>query len=95
LPLHILPGDHDFESGSLADFYNILGAKRLPHAVEVGGRRCLFLDLVSAGTGGPDFSIDDQQRRWLTNELQAAETDKYRPVVFMHAYGPNKNGRKW
>ena len=88
LPLHILPGDHDFESGSLADFYEILGAKQLPHFVKTNGSRCLFLDLVSAGAGGPDFRMDDQQMRWLTNELRATETDKQRPVVFMHAY-PN------
>jgi Icc protein len=88
MPLHILPGDHDFESGSLADFYDILGAKRLPYVVTAGDSRCLFLDLVSAGTGGPDFRIGDQQVRWLANTLQAAETDWHRPVVFMHAY-PN------
>lgn len=88
LPLHILPGDHDFESGSLTDFYEILGAKRLPHAIDVHGSRCLFLDLVSAGTGGPDFRVGEEQMRWLTNRLQTAETDKHRPVVFMHAY-PN------
>jgi 3',5'-cyclic-AMP phosphodiesterase len=88
LPLHILPGDHDFESGSLADFYEILGAKRLPYVTEIGGGRCLFLDLVSTGTGGPDFRLDDQQMRWLSDKLQAAQTDKHRPVVFMHAY-PN------
>ena len=88
LPLHILPGDHDFESGSLADFYGILGAKRLPYVAEIDGSRCLFLDLVSAGSGGPDFRIDDQQMWWLANQLQAAGTDRRRPIVFMHAY-PN------
>jgi Icc protein len=87
-PLHILPGDHDFESGSLAEFYGILGATQLPHAIRTGNTRILFLDLVSAGTGGPDFRIDDQQMQWLTNELQSAETDNHRAVVFMHAY-PN------
>jgi Icc protein len=88
LPLHILPGDHDFESGSLADFYEILGAKRLPHMTKIGGSRSLFLDLVSAGTGGPDFRIDGQQMHWLANQLQAAESDNHSAVVFMHAY-PN------
>jgi Icc protein len=88
LSLHILPCDHDFESGSLADLYEILGAKRLPYVTEIVGSRCLFHDLVSAGTGGPDFRLDDQQMRWLSDELQAAQTDKHQPVVFVHAY-PN------
>jgi predicted phosphodiesterase len=86
LPLHILPGDHDFESGSLADFYEILRGQTLPYMTEVSGSRCLFLDLVSAGSGGPDFRIDDRQMQWLTDQLQATEAKSGRPVVFMHAY---------
>jgi 3',5'-cyclic-AMP phosphodiesterase len=86
LPLHILSGDHDFETGSLADFYEILGAKTLPYAAEYRGSRCLFFDLVSAGSGGPDFRVGDPQMRWMTEELKAAQPDSHRPVVFMHAY---------
>jgi 3',5'-cyclic-AMP phosphodiesterase len=32
--------------------------------------------------------VGDLQMQWLTNKLQAAETDEHRPLVFMHAY-PN------
>jgi len=53
LRLHVLPGDHDFKSRSLVDFYAVPGIERLPRAVRVKGHRCLFLDVVSAGTGGP------------------------------------------
>jgi len=88
LPLHVLPGDHDFESGSLADFYEILGAKSLPNAIKAGNSRSVFLDLVSTGSGGPDFRIDHQQMQWLKDKLREAETENHRPVVFMHAY-PN------
>jgi 3',5'-cyclic AMP phosphodiesterase CpdA len=88
LPLYVLPGDHDFEQGSLADFYEILGTKTLPHAISTRDSRSLFLDLVSAGSGGPDFRIDDRQMQWLKDELREAETENQRVIVFMHAY-PN------
>jgi 3',5'-cyclic AMP phosphodiesterase CpdA len=86
LPLHILPGDHDFEAGSLKDFNGILGGRQLPYALNYRDTRCLFLDLVSAGSGGPDFRLGDQHRQWLTIELDAAAARTERPVIFMHAY---------
>jgi 3',5'-cyclic-AMP phosphodiesterase len=81
VPLHILPGDHDRKPGSLDAFYKVLGAERLPKAITVCGHRCLFLDIVSAGTGGPDFRLGGDQIMWLERELSAL--------------GPNRNGRKW
>jgi hypothetical protein len=86
VPLHILPGDHDRKPGSLNTFYKVLGAKRLPNAITVSGYRCLFLDIVSAGTGGPDFRLGTDQIMWLERELSAAERARERSVVFMHAY---------
>jgi predicted phosphodiesterase len=86
IPLHILPGDHDFHTRSLAPFYGILAAERLPKSVPVGGHRCLFLDIVSAGAGGPDFRLDDAQLGWITSELEQAKTVGQRALVFMHAY---------
>lgn len=82
LPLHVLPGDHDFKPNSLDAFYRVLGARRLPYAVTVKGRRCLFLDVVSSGQGGPDFRLDPAQLDWVERELMAAEA----AVVFMHTY---------
>jgi 3',5'-cyclic-AMP phosphodiesterase len=86
IPLHILPGDHDFHTRSLEAFYAVLAAARLPKAVVVAGHRCLFLDIVSAGSGGPDFRLDDAQLDWLQAELERADADGERPAVFMHAY---------
>src|SRR5882724_55773 len=86
VPLHILPGDHDRMPGSLAAFYRTLGAERLPKAITVSGYRCLFLDIVSAGTGGPDFRLGADQVLWLEHELSAAERAGERSVAFMHAY---------
>jgi 3',5'-cyclic-AMP phosphodiesterase len=86
IPLHILPGDHDFHTRSLDPFYEILGAERLPKSIVIGGHRCLFLDIVSAGAGGPDFRLDDKQLDWMVSELEEAETAGQRAVVFMHAY---------
>lgn len=83
LPLHILPGDHDFKPRSLDAYYDVLGAKPLPHAVTVQGCRCLFLDVVSAGTGGPDFRLGEDQLAWTERELEAAGEGA---VLFMHTY---------
>jgi hypothetical protein len=86
VPLHILPGDHDRKPGSLDAYYEVLGAERLPKAITVSGHRCLFLDIVSAGTGGPDFRLGADQIQWLERELAGAERADLRRVVFMHAY---------
>jgi 3',5'-cyclic-AMP phosphodiesterase len=86
IPLHVLPGDHDFHSRSLDAFYAVLAAERLPKAVVVAGHRCLFLDIVSAGSGGPDFRLDDAQLDWLQAELERADAEGARSVIFMHAY---------
>jgi len=72
LPLHILPGDHDFKPRNLEAYHAVLGAERLPFAKTVAGHRCLFLDVVSAGTGGPDFRLGEDQLAWAERELEAA-----------------------
>ena len=83
-----IPGDHDFEPGGLTNFHTGLAAlMRTPRLrVDTGGCRVLALDVVSAGTGGPDFRLDPDQRRWLEEELIAARRAHLRPVVFMHAF---------
>ena len=86
MPLHILPGDHDFKPGALDAFHDVLGAERLPKAVTARGHRCLFLDVVSAGTGGPDFRLGEAQLAWAECELQEAEAAGQDAVVFMHTY---------
>ena len=82
LPLHILPGDHDYQPTNLDAFYSVLGARTLPYATTINGHRCLFLDMVSAGTGGPNSRLDTRQLDWIEREL--ARDDP--AVVFMHAY---------
>ena len=86
LPLHVLPGDHDMKPGSLDAFYGTLGAEPLPRSVVVKGCRCLFLDVVSAGFGGPDFRLDDGQLDWIERELTTASVRGERAVVLMHVY---------
>jgi hypothetical protein len=81
-----IPGDHDFESGALTHFYDGLGGAELPVSHVVKGRRCLFLDIISPGGGGPDFRLGPQQTAWLEAQLQASRDDSERPVVFMHAF---------
>ena len=85
LPWHVLAGDHDFEPGDLTAMHAIT-TNLAPYAVTMNGYRCLFLDIVSAGDGGPDFRIDPDQRRWIERELSAATAAGMRSAVFMHAY---------
>lgn len=86
VPIHAIPGDHDFEPGNLDAFRRMPGAGILPKFVELDGRRCLFLDVVSAGAGGPDFRLGSEQLRWLEHELARPVPVDRRPTVFMHAY---------
>ena len=86
LSLHILPGDHDFKPGNLDAFHRMLDAETLPKAVIARGYRCLFLDVVSAGTGGPDFQLGDAQLDWVEGELDAAHASGQGAAVFMHTY---------
>ncbi len=86
LPLHVLPGDHDFKSRDLNAFYQVLGTRRLPYAMTVKRHRCLFLDVVSAGTGGPDFRLDEVQLTWAQKELEQAAAAGEGALIFMHTY---------
>ena len=80
-PVHAIPGDHDFEPGTLALFDEYLAPERLPVSIRVGGRRALFLDIVSAGSGGPDFRLGEAQMAWLREELrQSRAREEPRPV---------------
>ncbi|BCA62027.1 hypothetical protein HMP09_1261 [Sphingomonas sp. HMP9] len=82
---HVLAGDHDFEPGCLTAMRAI--ARRMaPYAETIAGYRCLFLDIVSAGKGGPDFRIDPDQRLWIERELSGATVAGELVAVFMHAY---------
>ena len=84
LPLHITPGDHDFKQRPLAGFYATLGIPPLPYAITLQHTRCLFLDLVSAGAGGPDFRLGDAQLDWAEREADAAAGQAV--ALFMHTY---------
>ena len=84
-PVHIVPGDHDNVGGSLDAYLERLG-HALPCSARYGRTRCLFLDMVSAGTGGPDFRLDGSQLGWLEAEIGAAEQEGETVAVFAHTY---------
>ena len=65
VPWHAIPGDHDFKQKSLDNFYRGLNVQKLPYVVEISGCRCIFLDVVSRGTGGPDFRLGAARIVWL------------------------------
>jgi hypothetical protein len=85
-PIHVLPGDHDYKPRTLQAFHQVLGARPLPYAETIQGCRCLFLDVVSAGTGGPDFQLGEDQLGWVERELDGAEGAAQPAIIFMHTY---------
>jgi predicted phosphohydrolase len=86
LPYRVIPGDHDFELGDLAHYDAAFPEANRPEAETIAGHRCIFLDIVSAGAGGPDFRLTRHHRNRLLEELARAEAEGQTPVVFMHAY---------
>jgi 3',5'-cyclic-AMP phosphodiesterase len=86
LPWRAIPGDHDFKPRSLEHFYSTLRCNQLPFAEEIRGCACLFLDVVSAGTGGPDFRLGRDQIEWLRQQIASARRDGKTIAVFMHTY---------
>lgn len=86
IPLRVLPGDHDFEPRNLVAMRVGLGTPALPLAATIAGHRCLFLDIVSAGSGGPDFRLGPEQLAWLEREFAVAAEAGVPVVLFMHAY---------
>jgi 3',5'-cyclic-AMP phosphodiesterase len=85
-PWHAIPGDHDFKPRSLDNFYRDLQVRELPYAVEIAGCRCIFLDVVSRGSGGPDFRLGAARLLWLRGQLDGARRDGKTVAVCMHAY---------
>ena len=71
-----------------------LSVPRLPYAVDAGGVRCLFLDMVSAGHGrkgvGLDFRLGKAQAQWFADQvrdtLREDGTARIPCAVFMHTY---------
>lgn len=86
LPWRIIPGDHDFEPGHLDAYEAAVPDANRPESEATRGYRCLYLDVVSAGAGGPDFRLTQHDRRRIAEELSRAEAEGQVPAVFMHAY---------
>lgn len=86
VPLKIIPGDHDYKPRNLDAYFSVLQADALPYAVTIGAYRSLFLDVVSEGSGGPDFRLGTNQMRWLKAQIEDAEGACEHLLVFMHCY---------
>ncbi|QYE35543.1 metallophosphoesterase [Polymorphobacter sp. PAMC 29334] len=85
-PWRVIPGDHDFEGGDLATYEAAFAKGHRPEVEVVAGHRCIYLDVISAGAGGPDFRLTMHHRNRLLGELARAEAEGQTPLVFMHAY---------
>lgn len=86
IPWRSIAGDHDFEPGDLAAYEAAIPAANRPKAEMIAGHRCLFLDIVSPGAGGPDFRLTLHDRNRIGEELARAAATGETPLVFMHAY---------
>ncbi|MFC3579276.1 metallophosphoesterase family protein [Sphingomonas hylomeconis] len=86
LPYRVIPGDHDFELGDLANYDAAFPEANRPEMEVVAGHRCIYVDIVSAGAGGPDFRLTMHHRNRLLAELARAEAERQVPLVFMHAF---------
>src|SRR5712691_10895543 len=88
IPLFVIPGDHDVQTGSLDLFRRYLDLQPV-RAVSAGEYRCLFLDAVdrAAVIGKPGaFGLRDIQLGWLERELQVATRNTCRAILFSHVY---------
>ncbi|WP_019517601.1 metallophosphoesterase family protein [Sphingomonas sp. Mn802worker] len=86
VPWRIIPGDHDFEPGDLAAYDAAIPPANRPDHEVIAGHRCIFLDIVSAGAGGPDFRLTMHDRNRIAEECARANAEGQMPLVFMHAY---------
>lgn len=86
LPWRVIPGDHDYEAGDLRAYEATFPEANRPEVEVFAGHRCIFVDVVSAGAGGPDFRLTMHHRNRLIKDLARATADAQPPVVFMHAY---------
>lgn len=92
---------------SLDAFHRVLGAHDLPYAEVIRGCRCVFPDQVSAGRGGIDYRMQDEDRiepalSWHAQPWRAADgSDRDRVGAWPERgilgtqLGPNRNGRRW
>lgn len=86
VPWRIIPGDHDFEPGDLSAYDAAIPPENRPEHEVIADHRCIFLDIVSAGAGGPDFRLTMHDRNRIAEELARASAEQQTPLVFMHAY---------
>lgn len=86
IPYRVIPGDHDFEEKTLEGYRAAFDEACRPEVEVLAGHRCIFVDIVSAGSGGPDFRLTMHDRNRLAEELSRAEAEGQTPIVFMHAY---------
>jgi Icc protein len=86
VPWRVIPGDHDFEPGDLDAYQAVIPEANRPEQEVIAGHRCVFLDVVSAGAGGPDFRLTMHDRNRIAEELARAQGQGQTPLVFMHAY---------
>jgi hypothetical protein len=86
LPWRMIPGDHDFEPGDLAAYLAAIPPANRPDQEVIADHRCFFLDVVSAGLGGPDFRPSMHDRRRLAEQLARAEAEGQGALIFTHAF---------
>jgi len=84
LPWCGIVGDHDVHEKSFANFQQYI-SQELYSGFSVGPYR--FLRLNAFSIPKPDsFILDDEQLRWVEQELQQCEDSSQRAIVLLHCY---------
>lgn len=86
IPLFVVPGDHDVQSGSLDLFLKYLSPAPY-RSFTLDRYRMIFLNALDVpGRDKPDFGFSEKQMAWLKDELQQAMAEKHKPILFLHSF---------
>ena len=84
IPVQLIPGDHDCQTGTLELYQRFLEPK-LYRSVAIRNFQLLFLNAMDAADA-KTFDLGSEQMAWLKQELANARAAERRALVFVHLY---------
>ncbi len=79
LPIYTLPGNHDFETLSQDEYYNVSGLQRLPYYVDICDVRFVFLDCCYSDNG---TAYSQGNFNWKNSYLPKDQLDYLKNLAF-------------
>lgn len=94
VPLFVVAGDHDAQSGNLELFSKYLAPEVYKSKV-IGSYRFLFVNAPdTSGEEKAEFGFSEKQMAWLKGELASSMSEKQTPILLLHCFpenlGPSK-----